>query len=95
MLRGFVKQSTDLSYNNNYKTWDSPLQISTMLNFGNYVVEFVQNLLQLNPCNFNMERITFQVVSVKQWLLLFKMRYCIKFIYYLLYLLINNILFII
>lgn len=66
-----------------------------MLNFGNYVVEFVPNSLQLNPLNFNMERITFQVVSVKQWLLLFKMRYCIKFIYYLLYLFINNILFII
>lgn len=70
-------------------------QISAMLNFGNYEVEFVQNSLQLNSLNFNMERITFQVVSVKQWLLLFKMRYCIKFIYYLLYLFNNNILFII
>lgn len=36
-----------------------------MLKFGNYEVEFVQNSLQLNPFNFNMERITFQVVSVK------------------------------
>lgn len=70
-------------------------QISAMLNLSNYEVEFVQNSLQLNPFNFNMERISFQVVSVKQWLLLFKMRYCIKFIYYLLYLFNNNILFII
>lgn len=40
-------------------------QIFAMWKFGNYELEFVQNSLQLNPFNFNMERITFQVVSVK------------------------------